>query len=382
MRADNNREHVSLTPEQLEAFRAEVDAIRDRIVRELGEEDARYIHELVALQRRCEIAGRALLFAGVLPPAWLGGVALLALSKVLDNMEIGHNVLHGQYDWMNDPELHSTRYEWDWMCPADHWRHSHNYIHHTFTNIVGQDRDIGYGLLRMADEQPWNPARLGQPIYAFWQMVLFEWAVAVHDLELDNVLKGRKSLRQTLREYKKVVRKGSRQVLKDFVLFPALSGPFAPVVASGNLTANLTRNIWAHLVIFCGHFPDGVEMYRPEDVENETRAEWYVRQIQGSANIEGSRLFHILSGNLSHQIEHHIFPDLPSSRYPEIAPEIRALCAKYGIPYNTARFSRQVATAVSRIVRCALPTRPARDTRRSEEPGPAPREPQARAAAA
>ena len=94
-------------------------------------------------------------------------MARLSLSKILDNMEIGHNVMHGQYDWMGDPGLNSRMYEWDNVCPSDQWKYSHNYIHHTYTNILGKDRDIGYGILRMDEDQPWQPYYLGNPLYAF-----------------------------------------------------------------------------------------------------------------------------------------------------------------------------------------------------------------------
>jgi NADPH-dependent stearoyl-CoA 9-desaturase len=351
--------HLPLTGERLEAFGQEIEAIRERVVRTLGERDARHILAILALQRRSEIAGRALLFAGVFPPAFAGGVALLALSKILETMEIGHNVIHGQYDWMNDPALHGANYEWDWACPAAHWRASHNHVHHTFANIVGKDRDVGYGLLRMADEQPWIPANALQPVYALLQALSFEWAVAVHHLAFNEVLRGEKSLARLWEESKPVLRKVWRQGFKDFIAFPLLAGPSAPVVLAGNLGANLIRNVWAFAVIFCGHFPTGVRMFRPEECQGESRAAWYLRQILGSANIEGSRALHVLSGHLSHQIEHHVFPDLPAPRYPEIAHELRALCTRYGVPYNSARFARQLGGALWRIVRCAVPSRPA-----------------------
>jgi linoleoyl-CoA desaturase len=75
----------------------------------------------------------------------------------------------------------------------------------------------------------------------------------------------------------------------------------------------------------------------------------------GSANISGGKFFHVLSGNLSHQIEHHLFPDLPARRYPEIASEVRALCEKYGLPYNSGRLSKQLGSTWSKIFRLALP---------------------------
>jgi linoleoyl-CoA desaturase len=80
-----------------------------------------------------------------------------------------------------------------------------------------------------------------------------------------------------------------------------------------------------------------------------------VRQLTGSANIEGGRLLHLMTGNLSHQIEHHLFPYLPSNRYAQIAPRVRDLCAEYGLPYNADTLLKQAGGAWSRVLRMALP---------------------------
>ena len=89
------------------------------------------------------------------------------------------------------------------------------------------------------------------------------------------------------------------------------------------------RNIWAYSIIFCGHFPTGVATFTEEETRGrDRRGHWYIRQMLGSANITGGKLFHIMSGNLSHQIEHHLFPDLPARRYPQIAAEVREICAR------------------------------------------------------
>jgi len=141
---------VTMTPEQAEAFGRELDGLKERVIADLGERDASYIRRIIKAQRALEVGGRALLFGGIFPPFWLAGTAMLGLSKIIDNMEIGHNVMHGQYDWMGDPAISSRGFEWDTACPGDQWRHSHNYMHHTYTNIVGMDRDIGYGILRMS----------------------------------------------------------------------------------------------------------------------------------------------------------------------------------------------------------------------------------------
>jgi fatty acid desaturase len=347
--------NLTLTPEQADAFGRELDAIKERVIADLGQRDADYIRRVIKTQRALEVGGRALLFAGILPPAWLAGTAMLGISKILDNMEIGHNIMHGQYDWMRDPTIRGRDFEWDTACPADQWRHSHNYMHHTHTNIVGMDRDIGYGILRMSEDQRWRPYYLGNPVYAFLLMVLFQYGVALHELETERITSGEIRLADKRDVLQGIWRKTSKQMLKDYVAFPLLAGPFAPFVFAGDLSANLMRNVWSYMIIFCGHFPDGTQEFTVEETQGESRGMWYFRQILGSANLTGGKLFHLLSGNLSHQIEHHLFPDVPARRYAEIAPEVREICRRYGISYNSGSLPKQFGTVVRKIVKLALP---------------------------
>ncbi|MEB3968266.1 acyl-CoA desaturase [Mycobacterium ulcerans] len=348
------RANFALTPEQAEAFGRELDAIKERVIADLGEADADYIRRVIKAQRALEVGGHALLFAGILPPTWLAGTAMLGLSKILDNMEIGHNVMHDQYDWMRDPAISGRSFEWDTACPADQWRHSHNYMHHTHTNILGMDRDIGYGIIRMSEDQPWQPYYLGNPVYAFLLMVLFQYGVALHELETERIRSGEITLRDKRETLTEIWKKTRRQTLKDYVAFPLLAGPFAPFVFAGNLTANLMRNVWSYMIIFCGHFPDGTQEFSVEETQNESRGQWYFRQVLGSANLTGGKTFHLLSGNLSHQREHHLFPDIPARRYAEIAPEVQEICERYGIPYNRGPLLRQFGTVVRKIVKLAF----------------------------
>ncbi|HJQ05881.1 MAG TPA: acyl-CoA desaturase [Nocardioides sp.] len=342
-----------LTMAQLDAFGAELDAIRQRIIADLGEEDAAYIRKIVKAQRRFELAGRALFYLPVV--GWLPAVACLSISKIIDNMEIGHNVMHGQYDWMGDPHLNSRMFDWDTMAPAENWKYGHNYMHHTYTNIVGKDRDVGYGILRMDTDQKWRPYYLGNPVYAFLLMTFFEWGVAMHDLEVDELVAGRRTWGENKEIGARILKKVRKQVVKDYLLYPALTGPLFPLTFAGNFVANIVRNLWTFNIIFCGHFPSGVETFTVEETENETRGQWYLRQMLGSANIDGGKLFHIMSGNLSFQIEHHLFPDIPARRYPEVNAEVREICERYGLQYNSGRLSKQLWSVAKKICRLALP---------------------------
>ncbi len=347
----------SLSSEQTESLCRELDAIRERVLEDLGERDADYIREVIRAQRGLELVGRGLLFFSLVPPAWFGGVAALSLSKILDNMEIGHNVMHSQYDWTNDPELDGTSFEWDNACPGDLWRHSHNYIHHTYTNVLGKDRDVGYGVLRISEQQPWNPYYLGNPLYAALLAVFFQYGVALHDVEVDRILAGEATVAEKRELLLAIARKTRQQTLKDYVLFPLLAGPSGPLVLAGNATANLVRNLWAFTIIFCGHFPDGTVQFTEAEMAEETRGQWYYRQLLGSADLTGGKLLHVLSGHLSHQIEHHLFPDLPANRYGEIAVDVREICQRYELPYNTGPLVKQFGSVVRKIARFALPSR-------------------------
>ncbi len=414
-----------LTPEQLEQLGRELDALHEEVFADLGERDARYIRSTIRFHRQLVIAARLLLLRSDKRPLWLAGTAALSLAKILENMEIGHNVMHGQWDWMNDPDINSQSWDWDTASPADAWRHSHNYEHHTFTNIRGKDRDLGYEIMRIDPHQRWHPVYLLQPLYNLLLMGFFEWGVAMHDLNFEAIRKGEKPKAKALAELRAIGLKARRQAVKDYIAFPLLSaaasagssaavsgrrsaapsaggsasvsrsstapsaggsasvsrsstapsavgsassggGSAAPssrraaartfkATLTANFTSNIVRNVWAHSIIFCGHFPDQTYTFSEQEAAGETRGAWYVRQLLGSANIEGGQLFHFVSGNLGFQVEHHLFPDLPSSRYAEIAPRVRDICHRYNLPYNSGPFHRQLGNVHRTILRLAFP---------------------------
>jgi fatty acid desaturase len=412
-----------LTPEQIEAIGRELDELHEQVKGDLGDRDARYIRSMIGFQRRLALIGRLELVASRWRIPWLLGASTLGLAKILENMEIGHNVMHGQWDWMNDPVINSRAWDWDTASTAEAWRHSHNYIHHTYTNILGKDRDLGYEIMRIDPNQKWHPVYLLQPFYNVLLALLFEWGVAVHDLDFDAIRAGEKELKQVRKELKGIAGKARAQIQKDYIAWPLISGlvmtaidaailgaqsrtdsgrrsprvqatratrkllrktnsdgsrgvmrqlvarksfrePFIRTLTA-NVAANVIRNIWSYAIIFCGHFPDQTYTFTEEETKDESRGAWYVRQLTGAANIDGGPMFHVISGNLGYQVEHHLFPDMPSTRYGEIAPKIRDLCERYGLPYNSGPFHQQLGMVQRTILRLALPGGKARP-----KPGP------------
>jgi fatty acid desaturase len=313
---------------------------------------------------------------------------------------------------MNDPVINSSAWDWDTASTAEAWRHSHNYIHHTYTNILGKDKDLGYEIMRIDPHQKWYPVYLLQPFYNVLLMTLFEWGVAVHDLDIEAIRAGEKDMQQLRKELKGIAGKARTQIQKDYIAWPLISGlvmsaieaaifsararsgggkrspalqgqrilrklrrkrarkagdvlrqlaerrsfrePFVRTLTA-NVAANIIRNVWSYAIIFCGHFPDQTYTFTQQEVQDETRGGWYVRQLTGAANIDGGPMFHVLSGNLGYQVEHHLFPDMPSTRYGEIAPKVREICMRYGLPYNSGPFHTQLGMVQRTILRLALP---------------------------
>jgi fatty acid desaturase len=400
-----------LTPEQIEELGRELDALHEEVKSSLGERDATYIRSIISLQRRLALIGRVELFASRWRVPWVLGASTLGMAKILENMEIGHNVLHGQWDWMNDPVINSRAWDWDTASTAEAWRHSHNFIHHTFTNILGKDRDLGYEIMRIDPAQTWYPWYMLQPIYNVVLALLFEWGVALHDLDFEAIRKGEKDMTQVRKELKGIAGKARTQIQKDYIAWPVISGivmtlvdlgtvaardrlgktprtpsglaekasrklrrrpsgardllrqlverrsfrePFVRTL-SADVVANIIRNLWSYAIIFCGHFPDQTYTFTQEDSEDESRGAWYVRQLVGAANIDGGPLFHVISGNLGYQVEHHLYPDMPSTRYGEIAPRVREICQRYDLPYNSGPFHQQLGMVQRTILRLAFP---------------------------
>ncbi len=321
------------------AHLSEVDV--DSLGRELDAIRAAYIRRTIMFQRTLDVAARLVIGCSRGRTGWLLGTIALASAKSIENMEIGHNVGHGQWDWMNDPEIHSSTWEWDMPGLSSQWRYSHNYTHHMYTNVIGMDDDMGFGVMRITRDERWQPAHLVQPLRNILLAAIFEWGIALHGLHsaheraTDDIQKSVAS--------KALKAKVARQVSKDYLVFPALSGRRWRRTLAANASANLIRSLWAYVVIFCGHFPDGAEKFDQDVVNNESKPEWYLRQMLGTANFDAGRVLAFLSGNLCYQIEHHLFPDLPSNRLSQIA--------------HTGPLPRQYLLTLRTIHKLALPDR-------------------------
>jgi fatty acid desaturase len=353
----------NLSKIEIEEFGKELETIRIDVMAKVGKEDADHIKKVYKTYRYTEVLGRGLIHFSFEPITFALGTGLLAISKILNNMEIGHNVMHGQYDWMNDPRFNSRTFEWDIVSDSKQWKFYHNYMHHTFTNVIGKDHDYGYNFTRLTEDQKWKPVHLTQMFSNLFLMFNFQWGVGGHGPKVEYLEKPKKQrTKRSYKDYRDVwFKKIELQLVKDYLFFPLLALINVPSILNipkvilANFIANGIRNVWTYAVIFCGHFTENTETFTPDEIKEETKSMWYLRQLKGSSNLSGGNLFYIMTGHLSHQIEHHMFPDVPAKRYQEIAPRLQELCAKYGQHYNVASFPKQFWTVWKRIFAYSLP---------------------------
>ena len=217
------------------------------------------------------------------------------------------------------------------------------------------DDDIGFGIMRVTRDQQWRPVHLLQPL----QNLLLGGHVRMgHRAARPAAARDRAANDggRPTRPRADRARWRARSA-RTTCCFPALSGRRWRRTLYANLGANLLRNLWAYVVIFCGHFPDGAEKFTAAELENETRREWYLRQMLGSANFHAGPVMAFMSGNLCYQIEHHLFPDLPSNRYAEIATGCGRCATSTICPTPPDPLRSQYLLTLRTIHKLALPDR-------------------------
>lgn len=342
---------------RLRAFGVELDALHARIKAEVGPDDVRYVRRARAISIAAEIVGRGLIHFSFEPVGFLIGVASLWLHKQLEATEIGHTALHGAYDGLPGAEAFQSKTH-GWRVPIDEasWRYGHNVRHHGATNVAGHDADIHFGPVRLTKETPYD-ARIHRFQTLFAALVLFpNFALTMnaHFTGVADTLDGNgrggydflpdRSAKSVREAWKKALRKYVPYYAYEYVLFPALAGPFFWKVLLGNWMAETMRDIYSAATIFCGHVGERTKSY-PEGTKTRNKGEWYAMQVEASNNFEVPWAISVLCGGLDRQIEHHLFPKLAPQRLRQIAPEVKALSKKYGVEYRTGTWPETLRDA-------------------------------------
>jgi fatty acid desaturase len=349
--------------ERYRAFGMELDAVKRRVMADMGDRDVTYIKRINGFSRVMEGLGRTLIHVSLEPVGFSAGVLSLWVHKQLQTTEIGHTVLHGAYDKLPGAErFRSEGYVWDFPIDEDSWKRGHNRLHHGFTNVAGKDPDIHFGFVRLTGRTPHHWSHYWQLPYTLLMVFPnFGMGMNLHftgmldyysgnglDGEFDFISDRSKETRDDV--HRRAFRKYIPYYAKNYVFYPALAGPFFWKVLLGNWMAEVMRDVYSAATIYCGHIGEDVSDYA-EGSRARGKGHWYAMQVESSNNFRVPKVLSVLCGGLDMQIEHHLFPTLPPHRLREISGEVQKICKRHGVTYRKESWPKTLSKALRRIGR-------------------------------
>jgi fatty acid desaturase len=351
-------------------FAAELGALRSQLIAEIGESDLRHLQRIAWLARTLALSGLLLAAAFWHPLTIALATLMLSAANVARWTMVAHHVMHRGYDRVPSvPACYHSKHfalgwrrflDWlDWMHPKA-WAHEHNYLHHMHTG-EWDDPDLvehHSWLLR----RPWMP----RPIkWLLIVMLMLTWKLIYYApntmLLWQQKRQGNSGIGHG--QQSRLLYPGERLLLPHskaglefylrcvlpylglrFGVLPLLFLPFGEAAWLGVLVAlvmaELLANLHSFLIIVPNH--TGADVYRYLSPAR-ARDDFYLRQLMGTVNYRSRNgLSDFLMGYLNYQIEHHLWPDLPMLKYRQAAPQVRALCQKYGVPYLEQSLWRRI----------------------------------------
>ncbi|CAM4005464.1 FAD-binding oxidoreductase [Smaragdicoccus niigatensis] len=347
-------------------------AVYNRVKARMGDEDLEHIRNVSAYSQAIRANSRKLLMEGGRPDALYRGSIQYALHVLLEFSEIGHLIMHGAYDDLeNRGEFDSTKWEWDLHCDPTDWKVMHHQNHHPNTNIVGKDHDLGYQIARIQPGQDWFGHHLAQ--VAFLPALLASNAYYFALLPAISAARTEHRSLFSPDTYKGVARVMKKHVLQDYLREPFQAGLRLPQTLIGNWLGTAAGHATILLLVAIEHHAPNTMVFH-DPGPDETREEYYARQILATTNFTSwKRLddwmasmlddvdfptpppFRVFYGGLDTHLEHHLFTDLPGNRLREIQDEVREVCEKHGLPYNVMPFEDIIPAAIKQIATLSAP---------------------------
>jgi fatty acid desaturase len=90
------------------------------------------------------------------------------------------------------------------------------------------------------------------------------------------------------------------------------------------------------------------------------RPDFLRRQVLTARNVRGSWFTDLALGGLNHQIEHHLFPSMPSPHLRKARPIVRRYCQDLGVDYRETGLISSYRQALVSLHRAGAPLRRAR----------------------
>ncbi len=338
----------------------------------MGEADLAHIRTVTAYGQAINARRLELLRDGG-PGATSRAIVLEALYRLLQFSELGHNILHGSYDDLpGNGRYHSDRYDWDFNVDPTQWKVMHHEGHHPNTNIVGKDHDLGYSVLRGQAAQDWFGHHAVQLLLFGAMSPFFTQLAPFLIANITREVEGKRFWsRDTLRAPVRIALSDTKRRL---VTEPAAMGArFLPAMLANHI-GGAAGYLSVLFLVAIEHHAGETEVFADPGPE-ETRDEYYRRQIRGTRNfLRSAKLdsalmrileeevpfdnrpdFRIFYGGLDTHIEHHLFPDLPPNRQREVAPRVKEIVARRGLPYHETPLGETAALLLKALTGLSAP---------------------------
>jgi ferredoxin-NADP reductase/fatty acid desaturase len=307
------------------------------------------------------------------PRAMFRAGVLETLYRLLQFSELGHNILHGTYDELpGNGDFHSDRYAWDFNVDTQQWKVMHHEGHHPNTNIVGKDHDLGYSLLRGQAAQDWFGHHAVQLLLFTAASPFFTQLAPFLIANITRQVEGKRFWsRETLRApMRTALADTKRRLLTEPLSMGSRFLPTAVVNHIGGAGGYLA----VLFLVAIEHHAGETEVFA-DPGPDETRDDYYRRQIRATRNfLRSAKLdaalerildeevpfenrpdFQIFYGGLDTHIEHHLFPDLPPNRQREIAPRVREIVTRHGLPYHVTPLGETAALLLKALTGLSIP---------------------------
>ncbi len=217
------------------------------------------------------------------------------------------------------------------------WWMSKHTRHHANPNVVDKDPDIAIGVLAFTEEdaarstggiKAWFARRQG---YLFFPILLLE-GIDLHLTGFRSVF-GRGAVDRRGIEIASLLVRFAVYLTAVFLLLP-------PGMAFAFLGVQL-----AVFGVYMG------SSFAPNHkgmaiLPHDSRVDFLRRQVLTSRNIRGGWWMDVLMGGLNHQVEHHLFPNMPRPHLARARLLAKSYCDQHGIPYTETSLLRSYATVV------------------------------------
>jgi len=261
-----------------------------------------------------------------------------ALAACGLGFNVFHDAIHGSFSpskrvnsflgWLTSTVLGPGRYLW--------W-YKHNILHHTFTNFFKLDDDLETrGFLRLSPRQPWHPRFRHQHLFFgfLYAMNTLEWIFVKDFVQFfTQRMNPYQALQPMSRKMKQEFLVSKLIYVVVFVLLPFVVLP--PLRALGLLVLfHITLSLSMSFVFGLAHVIEKADFPGPA-ADGAGMDEWAAHQMRTTANFAThNRALNWFAGGLNFQIEHHLFPRISHTHYPDISGIVREAALEFGLPYN------------------------------------------------